>query len=656
MVRRNLEGRGNLSVGDQIIQGGIVENRRNEVKTKFPIETRISRCQGRSSSAILRTMSEPPVTIRLPRCAALCWCFLLTWLFLEGAVVPLQAGSTIFTRRYNDEVEITIESVFANVAVAGMSPLRVTLRNQSAIDRVWNIEYTGSSGFRTGQARASFSLQAPAGSGETVHEIMIPFLRSPGGWANYSLRISCSGLGSDGANQSGNPGDDWPQVALSNSLANRNAANLTAEASKTRSSSGSTGDFASSYQPGHLPSDWRGYTSLDQLMITDTEWLALLPAQRSAILEWNRLGGHLFIFSLDADGSAVLKKLGLEPRRSQGTISLMTWDGKDVPVRQVVVASDRPERFLRNSSAGLVRAMNRSEWPLAEVLGPGENNPIVVVLILLVFAIVVGPVNLFVLAKPGYRHRLFVTIPVISLGASLLLLLGIFISDGMGGNGQRILFMDLQSGNSERRAYLLQQQICHTGILLGGGFELEEGAMLTPLKLSTSFAGDRGFEYLQRGQRFSGNLFQSRADQGLEIITVRPTRARLEKRPSADAGAGPKLFSSLDFAIDDLFFVAEDGGVWRKSGRIESGQEIVLQKADPKEIKKWWEEKVGSFDKSTGVRLKRLTNNLRPGEFFAVSTDSRIGPLKTLGSIRWGNDKAVIHGSVASSGSEAPTP
>ena len=86
---------------------------------------------------------------------------------------------------------------------------------------------------------------------------------------------------------------------------------------------------------------------------------------------------------------------------------------------------------------------------------------------LVLFGILVGPVNLFVLAKSGRRHRLFITTPLISLGASLLLILLIIFQDGFGGRGMRRVLMEVRPDAGQNAAFLHQEQIARTGILTG---------------------------------------------------------------------------------------------------------------------------------------------------------------------------------------------
>ena len=78
------------------------------------------------------------------------------------------------------------------------------------------------------------------------------------------------------------------------------------------------------------------------------------------------------------------------------------------------------------------------------------NAPLLIGFIL-VFAVLVGPVNLFWLADASRRHRLFWSTPLISVAASLLLVGVIALQDGFGGSGERVMATLLVPDEQEDR-------------------------------------------------------------------------------------------------------------------------------------------------------------------------------------------------------------
>ena len=103
---------------------------------------------------------------------------------------------------------------------------------------------------------------------------------------------------------------------------------------------------------------------------------------------------------------------------------------------------------------------------------------------LIIFAVLVGPLSLFLWAPAGKRQRLFLLIPAISVGFSLLLLLLILAGDGTGGTGSREVL--IQVNPQDHSALISQNQICKTSVLLNNTFQLPENAGITGARMSLS--------------------------------------------------------------------------------------------------------------------------------------------------------------------------
>jgi hypothetical protein len=296
-----------------------------------------------------------------------------------------------------------------------------------------------------------------------------------------------------------------PFWAISQSIGGAAASALN-DAARPKAGKGGSGyssgeSFAGSFLPVDLPADWRGYMGLDGLALTDEEWTALPPGVRTAIRHWMLLGGMLDLYHGGAAPVGVLQELKAGPAEPDpaggvlggmpvgaGRVRVFAWDG-------VVPGAPAMSRFF--SGAGLSirhvaarEAMlpgppgNRPGSTLRDTLGVRSFAAWQVGVILLCFGILVGPVNLFYLAGPGRRHRLFVTTPLIALGASLVLIAVIFLQDGAGGKGQRAALLELFP--DENLSTVRQYQISRTGVLFGGGFVMNELSALTPLLLENS--------------------------------------------------------------------------------------------------------------------------------------------------------------------------
>jgi hypothetical protein len=358
------------------------------------------------------------------------------------------------------------------------------------------------------------------------------------------------------------------------------------------------------------------------------------------------MGGSLYLFGKEPAGTT---------RIGMGAMVRHQWDGLKIPVEAVAGELEA------QSTGGI--AMIRDNYlssPMQKVFGIKDFNPVLVFLILAAFAIVVGPINLQVWAKPGMRHRLFITTPIISLSASLILLLIILLGDGLGGSGMRVAFLLLRSQPEERQAHLVQEQIARTGVLAGRSFPASDLAWLTPVVMSqsrwthfdNSYTIDAGLQ-LSDGI-WGGDWFRSRSEQMHLARAVIPTRARMEVISQGGNGTPPQLFNSLGYGLAQLHYQDPSGACWRSSGPVASGQPVTLEPIQPGDYEKAWRLARAHFSQYWNDRLNGLSRD--PGQFLAEVEDPSKQMLATLGSIRWRGDRLFVIGEPVGRTPAAPAP
>jgi hypothetical protein len=285
-------------------------------------------------------------------------------------------------------------------------------------------------------------------------------------------------------------------------------------------------------------------------------------------------------------------------------------------------------------------------WPLHKKLAEKNFNSVFFILILLAFGVLVGPVNLFVFAKAGKRHKLFITTPIISLGCSALLIIIIMFQDGFGGRGHRVLLMEIQP--EENKAYIFQEQAARTGVLLGSSFETSEPTMITPVALASSrwsrvvvnsespstYSAEHGSD----GLSVSGDWFQSRSIHGHLLKTVRPTRGRIELSPKAGA---PTLTSTFDFNLGTIFYHAADGSWWQAEA-LQKGNSVTLSPTNEMEFNTWRKRMENSLGRHNANHLARISK--LPGRFFTTTEEATA--TETYGSIKWLSTTTIMTGPV----------
>ena len=519
----------------------------------------------------------------------------------------------------------------------GAMPCFITIINGSGAARTWDITVSSPSMYGAGSGNGNSIVQSVRveNQGTARVPILMPF--DPSGGRTYRQNvIEVAGPGVahaiDRASMSSTgPHDHQPYIAMGDAMATP----LWEPLLKARKDAGSELN-GSPLDLEYLGTDWRGLTGYDSIWLTGAEYTALDPDRRRAIRDWVDRGGKLFLFALSLD-PAMRGELGLAAGASQhaagfGSVTLIAHNGESLTPEEAtrILADIHP---LHDET----RALDASLWKMTARQGGIYFNGFFLVGFITIFAAAVGPVNLFWIAGPRRRHRLFWTTPLISLGASLVLIAVILVQDGTGGRGSRLLVMRLFP--EQKKAVLVQEQVSRTGVLLSRHFTLSEDALLSTIAIGPN----GGRELDQAGRDYGGDWFASRSIQAHRIEAIVPSRAEVQlvNAEAAKQGAPPELVSSIPATLKEIRYVDAESRHWSGAG-LRTGERVTLQR----------DTRHGplSFGGEGSAFLEELQSRTRDelGSFYAVADD---GPfLATLTSIRWTNQPVIYLGPVT----EAP--
>lgn len=589
----------------------------------------------------------------------------LALLFVGGAQARKVIADVELDAKTGTRIEIL--SVFDPPPPTGYAPMRVVATNGTDKDTRWSLSFNCSAQqYRSQNAHDSeFALDVPAHATQS-RLFLVPVAVNYGdnsyGNNHQQMRVhlDVEGIGSRDFHEYDQRTDGFPAIAISKQLADNGITRFEDELETRMKSSSRGGDqiFGSRFDLEELPEDWRGLSGFDVLMLTHTEWQALKPGARLAAAQWARLGGRLHIYMSPGASAASLdlpeEVLTEKKNMSLGGVALLSWDGKSLPATEIVdrywLGKQRVKE-LTDGYAGM--SAKKPEWALLRTLGERSFASWQVLLFLVVFGILVGPVNLFILAPPSRRHRLFITTPLLSLGASAVMITVLLVQDGIGGGGRRLVVVNLEP--AETTAFVTQEQVCRTGLLTSSGFELKQAVLVEPVALPDkpwvklkNTSGSQAVQLRQAGSQFSGNFFQSRAEQGQLLRATVPTRARLELKKGLPVGAAPEVISALGFTVEEAFYVDAEGTVWKLTGPLATGQIGKTERSDPKTLGSWWGK---AFELAGSRTRERLVEQLtQPREvFFAKANRAPDFTLDTLKSIRWTDDQVVVFGSMPKS-------
>ncbi|MGE9269948.1 MAG: hypothetical protein ACQKBU_04030 [Verrucomicrobiales bacterium] len=530
----------------------------------------------------------------------------------------------------------------------GYLPVRIEVVNQRKSDGKIRLQTVSDSGNYSDSSEVSSDFELLVSANTTsVHDHLVPVatdLSSQG----TSVRVHMSGqLGLESGSLSSSFSPDMAAVLMSEALFTPNSSILDAELNRSSSSYGSA-SFAARFEPTRMPEDWRAYAGYDDLLLTDQDWTAMAPGVRHAVGQWCRLGGRVVIYRLQQTSS--FQSLGIE-----GVARGSTLDYGFGSFELVKVAPDlklNPKQTIKRHPSkrkihdSLVNDYS-TNWPVHQRFGEKTFSYALFIVVLVVFGILVGPINLFVFAKSGQRHKLFITTPIISLATSVILIGLILAKDGIGGRGMRAVLMEVVPGQKENRAYIIQEQVSRTGVLIGASFSLSEDCVLTPVPIMKSpwsrlhrgstGGGLRYTANFEGGElAVGGDWFQSRSEQGQLIKAVVPTRGRVEIRSQTGP---PVMISTFEFPLDSLYYKDHSGGFWRAKA-LQAGSSVT---AEP--ISKSVYDMARQAEASTLAATQQsflLEATERSGHFFATSAKGTA--VESFGSIEWLETHTILTG------------
>ncbi|MDB6120552.1 MAG: hypothetical protein JWO08_4333 [Verrucomicrobiaceae bacterium] len=571
-----------------------------------------------------------------------------------GGLLPglAVAGGKSHTVASDASVEITVTPWIDNMPKQGMTPVAVRIVNRAPQERAWEF-VAKQTDYRAGEMSGHFAMRVPAGgtaSGTFLINVLPDSESSGRGYKNVNISVvgpsvpfgmgvylTTSSSGSSGSSSSAK----WsPFIGVSEQFdqAHRKAFKGVVEDQMHLQWQGDTVSMA------QAPLDWRGYTSLAQLWLMDSEWNGLSEAQRQTMLTWVGAGGNVCMVVPSPETLPTLPQ-GLEwkdgLRHGAGSITL-------VPSFKIGESISSNVKALSNKSE-VTSKRDKGQERLFELVPPLTLRGKLIFSFILIFGVMVGPVNLFYFARGNNRPRLFWTTPLISFTGAAVLVAVMFLQDGTGGTGARVLLATMLP--QQKQMVVLQEQYSKTGVLLGRSFDLpeHESTWLMPIPtvrvVKARYGGTEERQekrnYAQDDIHASGGWFASRALQSQLLQSVRLNRGGIDLKE----GANPTVISSLASPLSHLYVMDSKQQMW-VAEKVPVGQSIPLKQVSRDQFNNWLQ---SSAQVNMGDLMRSRMEAGIPASgpwFFAQAAEPAKLAIPTLNSIRWEHDRAYITGPV----------
>ena len=548
--------------------------------------------------------------------------------------------------------EIKISSPFSAVPPRGYLPIDVEVNNKSDKPSYWTFKVNSVDGYSyrkesNSKMSSEYALECPPREVERrsylVPVVTVLNYNSYQNNSNVSIEYTESGGFRSENKLETATSKSMPSLLMSEALHRVNGSALSSEYKKSMGRSGGKRmDFDCHFLPSEMPTDWRAYSGFDSIMITPEDWGGMDSVVRRALLDWCVLGGALMVYQ--GEGALSLEDAGIpkEGAFGWGRVSEETI-GRDLKLDTKNFFFEMKFHPIANRD---LAENYQSSWSLKKAFGERPFNIWPLIIILLAFAILVGPVNLFVFAKEGRRHRLFFTTPLISIITTLLLFIVILVQDGIGGKGIQRSLVEIDSASNTM--YGSQEQICRTGMLLKSQFEMNTPATIDPVLLARDNnwarvkANNEGGKCQYKLQltssiktELSGDWFLSRTESGHLIHYKKPTRQGIDVIKES---VGLYALSSLKPEMKTFFYRSADNTYWKASS-LKQGIKKKLDQVTAKEFRTWLNNERALFGQTN---QKRIRSDNRPNRYYASCEDW--DSLSTHPDIKWNDKTALICG------------
>jgi hypothetical protein len=588
----------------------------------------------------------------------------LTLLSLLCALLPLSAVRADHTEKIatDGSVDITVRRWQKQVPINGLVQLELEVKNGQGSAGSWTFRTESyGSGYNQGSFNSHLTLSAgPGGTAKgTLFMHCKPVLGNTDSRYIRESRLFTTGPGvrqipfvldavDSSSSSSSNSGNAYQLVAISSAYA-------ASHGQKWKSAFDiaiASGLRKQELPMNSCPTDWRGLTGYSQLWMLGSEWAPLSEIQKRALLGWVAVGGSLYVAGetvsvLDAiqPGKGSTRLLGLgrivhqapsPPMVTQGSLLHGSKDLRELSTLALCQST---------SSAGQGGVLGFSLLKMTLPAG-------MIFSFILLFGILVGPVNLFFFAPAQRRPRLFWTTPLISLLGALLLIVIMLVKDGLGGTGVRVLLATVLP--EQKQMAVLQHEFSQTGLLFDRNFTVPEQEQVWLLPQSgrpgdkkdddSGYAtGRQAMSYDLKAGVASGDWFRSRSEQTLLMHSLRMSRGTVSVKTS---GAQPTLVSSLSTDLAEVYVRDAEGKLWY-ARQVLTGQRTALTAATPQQLKDWVEKKaVNQAGALVAQRVQTQVAEVEPW-FFSLAQQPEKLALPTLGSLRWAEDRAILTGPVA---------
>lgn len=265
-------------------------------------------------------------------------------------------------------------------------------------------------------------------------------------------------------------------------------------------------------------------------------------------------------------------------------VALDTQDPWEAPVDRwaAVFGSVGEAQFRPLQRLGVARLAANPDFGTFVVPGVGEPPIVLFLLLITVFAILLGPVNYYILRSRKRLQWMYLTVPAAAFLATVGLLGYAVLADGLGVRSRiaSVTHVDQLAGVSSSHS----RQAYFAGLNPRGGLRFPLDAMVQPIDHESEFHKRRGqletraVEWADQ-QAFTTGYMASRTMNEWLVVAAQPATIGLRIQLAADGSGACRVRNELGVGLHTLVICDEQGRLYFTT-RLPAGGDVKLEEQD----------------------------------------------------------------------------
>lgn len=383
---------------------------------------------------------------------------------------------------------------------------------------------------------------------------------------------------------------------------------------------------------------WQAYSAYDSIILTAADMRSLSSPVRTAIQTYVELGGSLMVIG-DWSVPAQWRNMGGPMTRTtiKHGVELLPMGWGIVARTTAPQVTDWSEAQFQEVDKELWEPLNTREAEKKSISDSNDEFAVIdsagvpvraMVALMLVFAILIGPVNMIIFSYRNQRIWILVTIPAFAIAFSVAALLFALLAEGISPQGRTstLTMLDQTTGRANTVGWIGLYAPLQPGDGLRFASESQVSLQNRTDSWRHSESADRSIDW-SKGQHLNRGWISARVPA---YFTYKNSQLRREQlQVTQDANGSVTVVNGLGSDIETLWLTDEQGHTHHCEYPIKAGERVVLTRhphSDPQKNAPVFESlaKVNWRANPDAVESPLTTSNptlLKRGMYMATLTD-----------------------------------